>query len=260
MLDKVLNAAIRGGLRNILGGAGRTSGRASSGGLGGALGGALGGGLGGGRGGALGGVVGQTAITAALGMLMRRGGAGRLMKVGGLASLGMMAYQAWQQYQQRAAPQGGQGAAGGANRASLLSAEAFAPAGGDDEPDEAEAQALLAAMIEAAKADGHVDDDERARIEQAMQSADGDANGPAVAAWLAGELKRPADAGAIARLAGGNEALGSKLYLASVIVAGGEGSGTVTSDERQYLDALARALGLPPALQASLDAQAKQLA
>ncbi len=252
MLDKVLNAAIRGGLRNILGGRGQAAGRGPVGGLGSARGGPLGG--------MLGGVMGQTAITAALGMLMRRGGAGRLMKVGGLASLGMMAYQAWQQYQQRAGATGGQHGATstGPNRASLLSPEAFAPAAGNDEPDEAEAEALLAAMIEAAKADGHVDDEERARIEQAMK-ADDDADDARVAAWLAEELKRPVDAGAVARLAGGNEALASKIYLASVIVAGGDGSGTVTAEERQYLDALARALRWPESLQSALEGQAKGL-
>ena len=238
MLNTVINAALRGGLGNLLGG-GRGRGR------GGALG-----------GGALGGAAGQAALAAALGMLLRRGGGGRLLKVGGVAALGMMAYKAWQEYQARqaSAPAAASGK-GGALQGKTFNAP---PADtNDDTTNEADEQALLAAMIAAAKSDGHVDDNERAQIEQALRGADGQAADPALLAWLDAELKRPLDAAAIARPAAGDPELASKLYLASVIVAG---IGNVSAGEQAWLDALARELGLPAELQASLRAQAAQLA
>lgn len=228
MLDTVINAALRGGLGNILGG-GR--------------------GRGGSAGGALGGVAGQAALAAALGMLLRRGGAGRLVKVGGVAALGMMAYKAWQEYQAR------QAGSAAADPSTGMQGKAFAPPAAADAPNEAHEQALLAAMIAAAKADGHVDDNERAQIEQALR-ADGQAGDPALLAWFDAELKRPLDAAAIARPAAGDAELASKLYLASVIVAG---IGNVSAGEQAWLDALARELRLPEELQASLRAQAAQL-
>ena len=82
MLNTVLNSVLRSGVTSILGGA-RSSVRGA------------------GSGGGLGGMAGQAALTAALGMLLRRGGGGRLLKVGGAAALGMMAYKAWQDYQAR---------------------------------------------------------------------------------------------------------------------------------------------------------------
>ncbi len=232
MLDKVINAAIRGGLRNVLKGAGV---------------GARGGG------GALGGMAGQAALAAAVGMLMRRGGAGRLVKVGGIAALGMMAYKAWEEYQARQ----GTGAAGGGKPAAAGVDKAAAPANADDEPNDAHEQALLVAMIAAAKADGHVDDHERAQIEQVLRDAGGDA--AALLAWFDAELKRPLDAAAVAQPAANEPELASRIYLASAIVVGGN-DGKVTDSEQAWLDALERALRLPDGLAASLRKQAEQLA
>jgi uncharacterized membrane protein YebE (DUF533 family) len=232
MLDKVINAAIRGGLSNVLKGAG-VGGRRGSGG-------------------ALGGVAGQAALAAAVGMLLRRGGAGRLVKVGGVAALGMMAYKAWQEYQAR---QGGGGAVPGtmAGKASVPSA----PTNADDDTGDAQQQALLVAMIAAAKSDGHVDDQERAQIEQVLREAGGDAAD--VLAWFDAELKRPLDAAAVAQPAANDPDLASKIYLASAIVVGG-GDGQVTAPEQAWLDSLGRALRLPDGLAASLRKQAEQLA
>ncbi len=231
MLNTVITAALRGGLGKVLGGGGARGGSA------------------------MGGAVGQAAVVAALGMLLRRGGAGRLVKVGGMAALGMMAYKAWQEYQAR---QAGSSAAA-ANTGTGMQGKAFtAPRA--DAPNEAHEQALLAAMIAAAKADGHVDDNERAQIEQALRTSDGQAGDPALLEWLDAQLKQPLNAAAIARPAVGDPELASKLYLASVIVAGGGGGGGgVSVEEQAWLDALARELGLPGELTASLRAQAAQL-
>ncbi len=230
MLNSVITAALRGGLGKVLG-------------AGGAPGGAMGG--------AMGGAVGQAAVVAALGMLLRRGGAGRLMKVGGMAALGMMAYKSWQAYQARQAGSSAAAATTG------VQGKAFA-APSADAPNEAHEQALLAAMIAAAKADGHVDDNERAQIEQALRTSDGQPGDPALLAWLDVQLKQPLNAAAIARPAVGDLELASKLYLASVIVAGG-GGGNVSAEEQAWLDALARELGLPEELKVSLRTQAAQI-
>jgi uncharacterized membrane protein YebE (DUF533 family) len=232
MLNTVLNAALRGGLTNILGGTGRRGARG---------------------GGALGGMAGQAALAAALGMLLRRGGGGRLLKVGGVAALGMMAYKAWQEYQARQGAQAGAGQAGTPG----MQTKAFDAPSADVAPNEAHEQALVVAMIAAAKADGHVDDNERAQIEQALRQAEGEASDPGLLVWLDAELKRPLDAAAVARPAQNDPELASKLYLASVIVAG---IGNVSAGEQAWLDALARELGLPDELKASLQAQAAQLA
>lgn len=228
MLNTLLNTVLRHGLTNILGGA-RGGGAAARSGVGG--------------------LAGQAAITAALGMLMRRGGAGRLLKVGGVAALGMMAYKAWQEHQAR------QGAARtvapGTSAAGAVPTDAALPA-------EGEAQALLVAMIAAAKADGHVDAGERAQIERALADAQGQVADPDLMAWFDAELRRPLDAEAVARAAAGQPALAAQMYLASVIVIG-TAAGPVNPVEQDWLDALGHALQLPQPLRASLHAQAAEL-
>jgi len=224
MLNTVLNSVLRSGLTSILGGA-------------------RGGARGAGTGGGLGGMAGQAALTAALGMLLRRGGGGRLLKVGGAAALGMMAYKAWQDYQAR--------------QGSKAPAQRFAPPDATT-PTDAQEQALLVAMIAAARADGHVDADERAQIEQALAGAQEQPADATLMAWLDAELKRPLDAASVARAAAGQPELASQMYLASVIVVGGA-AGSISASEQAWLDALARELQLPDALRASLHGQAAQV-
>jgi uncharacterized membrane protein YebE (DUF533 family) len=217
-LNKVLNSVLRGGLGSVLGG--------------GARGGAMGG---------LGGLAGPAAASAALGMLL--GGRGnKLLRLGGMAALGMMAYKAWQEYQAKQA--------GGA-----VPPFQQQPPVAQEPPAQAEAhsRALLMAMIAAAKADGHVHDAERAQIEQALKQSD-DAE---LAAWFEQEVKRPLDPAEIARAAGGDGALASEIYLASLMVAQAE-DGRIGFMERSYLDELARQLKLPDGLKATLEAQANQ--
>jgi uncharacterized membrane protein YebE (DUF533 family) len=227
MLSNILGAALRGGLANAFT---RTVGARVGGG-------------------ALGGVAGQAAAAAAIGMLMRKGGASRLVKVGGVAALGMMAYNAWKEHQ---AKQGSGAAAGAASQKQTL-----APSGSEQAVTDAQQQALLVAMIAAAKADGHVDDSERAQIEQVLRG-DGSAESAEVAAWFNAELKRPLDAQAVALPAANDPDLASKLYLISAIVVGGS-DGNVSSSEQAWLDALEKQLRLPQGLAASLRSQAQQM-
>jgi uncharacterized membrane protein YebE (DUF533 family) len=217
-LNSVLNSVLRGGLGSVLGG--------------GARGGAMGG---------LGGLAGPAAASAALGLLL--GGRGnKLLRLGGMAALGMMAYKAWQEYQ---AKQAG-GAVPPFQQQPPATQEAPAQA-------EAHSRALLVAMIAAAKADGHVNDAERAQITQAVKQSD-DAE---VAVWFEQELKRPLDPAEVARAAGGDGALASEIYLASLLTAQAD-DGRIGFMERAYLDELARQLKLPDGLKATLESQAQQ--
>lgn len=111
------------------------------------------------------------------------------------------------------------------------------------------ARALLAAMIAAAKADGHVDDAERQRIDEALQRLDDDAQ---LHRFVAEQLRRPLDPAEVAALATTPE-LAAEVYLASLLVAD-----EASTMERLYLDELARRLGLPQGLKAELEAQVAQ--
>ena len=108
------------------------------------------------------------------------------------------------------------------------------------------ARLLLEAMIFAARADGHIDENEKAHIQEAAarlfpgQSAD---------ALVARSLEQPLDPGALAaRVRNREEAL--DLYRISAMITGGD-----HFMERSYLDALAASLGIGAAEKATLDAQ-----
>ena len=85
-------------------------------------------------------------LVALLGTGIGRKLTGTTLKLGSLAALGTVAYQAFQKWQ-------GQGAEVGAPAAELAGPDA-----------EKRSLALLKAMIAAAKADGHIDEAERASI------------------------------------------------------------------------------------------------
>ncbi len=244
MLNAILGTVLRNGLNGILGGARTGAGAA------GAAGGA-------GLRGALGSTAGQAAIAVAMGMLLKGGGAGRLLKVGGMAALGTMAYKAWQEHQARQA--GGAAADAGA-AAATVAASAMAGQAPNENSNPAHEQAMLVAMIAAAKADGHVDDNERAQIEQALRQAGVQESDPELLKWLDAQIKSPLNAAEVAGPAQGQPELAAKLYLISVIVASGAGTGSISAAEQAWLDTLGRALQLPDEVRASLQRQAAQLA
>jgi uncharacterized membrane protein YebE (DUF533 family) len=101
------------------------------------------------------------------------------------------------------------------------------------------AQALLSAMIAAAKADGHVDDEEQRRILGKLSENGLD---PDEVAFLTRELSAPLDIDKVVKGATTKEEA-VELYAASLVA--------ITADhpaERAYLDMLAARLGLEPAL------------
>ena len=181
-----------------------------------------------GLGGLLGGLLGGGGASAPA-REQARGG----MSLGGLATLGMLAYQAysaWQRQQGQAAPQEPQTV----NR--LMGAEV-----------EEHSQAILRAMIATAKADGRIDTAERQLIEAELARLDAD---PQMQAWLEGEVRSPLDPAQVATAANTPE-MAAEMYLASMLVAGQDEA------ERTYLDELARHLRIEPALRRELEAQVR---
>lgn len=160
--------------------------------------------------------------------------AGTAAAIGGIGALGKVAYDAFQSWQ--------------ANQAQAA-AEPGTPVGtltGDAA--EQRSRALFRAMIAAAKADGHIDDAERAAIRNASIQIGIDDD---TRLMLEAELARPLD---VAEIAAGADspAAAAEIYLASLFV--------IDLDqpaERAYLDQLAAALELQPGLARQLEAKAQ---
>lgn len=223
------------------------SGAGSTGGLGGALGGLLGGGKGGPGGGDLGtllkGAGGGALAAGALGLLLGNKSArklgGQALTYGGLAALGVIAYKAygnWQAQQQQG------GAAQPAHEPQTVDRLPAPQA-------ELHSQAILKALVAAAKADGHVDAKERQLIEEQIGQLAGD---PQLMRWLEAELNKPLDPAEVARAATTPE-MAAEMYIASVLMVDEE-----HFMERAYLEELARQLKLEPGLKAELEAQVRQ--
>ncbi|MFC7737960.1 tellurite resistance TerB family protein [Roseomonas sp. GCM10028921] len=261
----------RGG--GLFGGSGGGIGSLGGGGMGGGLG---GGGLGGGLGGMLGGGLGTAAAGGLLGSLLgggrRRRGGGGLMQMGGMAVLGTLAYRAWKQFQEsQGVPEQARGGAAAPSApptsgpwAGATSPAAGAPVGarGDvpdpnefaqEEMEAADGQpfglSVIKAMVSAAKADGHMDADERNRIFGEVEKLGLDAEAKS---FVFQAMDAPTDPIAIAALAR-TDAQKAEIYMASRLVAEPD-----TAAERAYLDALAHRLGLAAGLRQSLDAQADE--
>jgi uncharacterized membrane protein YebE (DUF533 family) len=111
--------------------------------------------------------------------------------------------------------------------------------------------ALLRAMIAAAKADGHVDEEERRKIHKGIEQLGLDT---ASSRLLESELDRPVDPAEVAKGADSPEAA-AEIYLASLIAIDVD-----NWQERAYLGELARQLGLAPDLVEQLEQQVQALA
>src|SRR5690606_18961515 len=104
-------------------------------------------------------------------------------------------------------------------------------------------QAILRALIGAAKADGHIDERERGLIDGELAKLGTD---PALVRWFDQELRKPLDPADVASAATTPE-MAAEMYVASVLM--------VDEDsfmERAYLQELARQLRLEPGLVAEL--------
>jgi uncharacterized membrane protein YebE (DUF533 family) len=110
------------------------------------------------------------------------------------------------------------------------------PANADEEQAlESEAMVILKAMVNAAKADGQIDDGEQQRILGKLQEAGADAE---ARAFVQAEMRRPLDLEGLLREIP-NTQMAAEVYAASLLAIEVD-----TPAERQYLRQLAQGLGL----------------
>jgi uncharacterized membrane protein YebE (DUF533 family) len=230
ILGAVTQSGLRGGsstdrLRNSMGG--WASGQGSGGGaLGGRLGEILnqaGRAVGGNRNLAIGGLGALAGVL--LGGRRGLGGAVRGGLGGGvMALLGAMAYQSLK------------------NRGGQIGRVPLGLAAPQTEAERAElarnSELVLKAMINAAKADGRVEQSEIQRILGRVQESGADAQ---ALEFLAAELKKPMETAVLVEAARGKLELAAQLYSASLLAIEVD-----TPEEKQYLQELASALGLEP--------------
>lgn len=228
--DKLGGLLGGGGLGGALGGgqagghaAGGSGGQGAAGGLGSLLSGFGGGALSGG------------AVGLLLGNKRLRKSGGKIVMYGGMAALGVLAYKAYGNWQRQQ---------GQTNAPEPQTMDRLPPAQAEQH-----SAAVLSAMIAAAKADGHIGDDERQALEGELTKL---SDTPADRQWLQAELSRPLDPATVARLAETPE-MAAEMYIASLLVVDEE-----SYMERAYLDELARQLKIEPSLKAQLEAQVSQ--
>ena len=169
---------------------------------------------------------------------------GSALKLGSVAAIGTLAWKVYQEHQAKQQAQAPAAAAGAPQTLPSVPGFAALPA-----PQlELHSQAMLKAMIAAAKADGHMDERERSLVETELARLDAD---PGVRQWVEAELRRPVEPAEVATAAKTPE-IADEIYLASALVVD-----QTTTMERAYLDELARQLKLDAGLKAALEAKAK---
>ncbi|WP_375590497.1 tellurite resistance TerB family protein [Hoeflea alexandrii] len=157
---------------------------------------------------------------------------GSALKLGGMAAIAGLGYQAWKNYQAGKTPVEG---------AAAQQPEMLAPPADSDfsaEParvDSDFALSLIRIMIAAARADGHVDDAERARIHDKLALS---GLGEDAIAFLDDELSKPVDMDGILASAS-TEVQKIEMFTAARLAIDPD-----TRAERGFLDLLAGRLGL----------------
>jgi uncharacterized membrane protein YebE (DUF533 family) len=195
---------------------------------------ASGAGLGGLLSGAGGGALAAGAMGLLLGNKKARKVGGKVAIYGGLAALGVLAYKAYGNWQAQ------QGSAPNTEPQTLDRLPAAQV--------EQHSQAILKALVAAAKADGHIDERERTLIEAEFTRLDNDQE---LRHWLHAELNKPLDPADVARAARTPE-MAAEMYIASVMLVDEE-----SFMEKSYLDELARQLKLEPGLKTELEKQVR---
>ena len=149
------------------------------------------------------------------------------LKVGGAAALGALAYKVYNDWQSK-------------QSTPATSNEQF------DHRQPIHNQLIIKAMIAAAKADGHVDNDEMAQIESAIEQSGADQE---LRELIHQELNKPLDPTQIARLASTPQQA-TEVYLASLLVVDDQ-----NFMEKAYLQELAKQLQLAPEVIQQLEIQ-----
>jgi uncharacterized membrane protein YebE (DUF533 family) len=189
--------------------------------------------------GLLGGLAGGAVSGALMSNKKVRKSAGTLLKVGGVAALGTMAWKAYQGYQNSQAQQSPGGAAPAGSGWQNLSQRDFdlEPAA---TPSIQSPQVLLVkAMIAAACADGHLDAQERERVMTRVQQM---SLAPDEKALIFDALQAPPTMAAICEQVHSPE-LAAEVYLSSLLAVERQ-----RPEAQLYLDALAFRLDLPQGL------------
>ncbi len=181
---------------------------------------------------------------AAAGLLLTGTGrdiAGGALKYGGIAALGALAYHAWQKNKEAKAGDGASQAEMPAQLPPAPEGSGYVPS--DEGEREALAKLLITAMVTAAKADGHIDEEEQ----QAMLAhGENLALSPQEQSLLFAEMGKPFDMEPVVAGATTPE-IATEVYAASVVAVG-----TPSPAESAYLRTLASRLKLPDEVVGSL--------
>lgn len=214
-----------------------------------AVSGVTGSGTGSGFGGGLaGGALAGGAMALLLGNKKARKLGGKALTYGGVAALGGLAYMAYRNYKtvQSGAPQASTQQPTPVPDVRQIEAppadSGFDPAGPDAKGGEFRL-GLIQAMIAAAKADGHIDAQEQAAINEQIAALN---LSSAEKGFLFDAMQAESDPLSIAALAK-DEAQAAELYLASLLAMDPD-----TPEEQRYLERLGDALRLPMALRTEL--------
>ncbi len=189
------------------------------------------------------------ALTGALASKKGRKTAATLLKVGGIAAVGGLAWKAYQNYQQRPVGAGSRGAPGYAAAQpdwQRLERDRFEALGAKRPDSLSDGMIVIRAMIAAATADGHMDGEEQSRI---FAEAERLELSPSDKALLFDELRNPASLDDLVSQIDRAE-LAVEVYAASVLAI----DETLPAG-RAYLDLLAERLELPQELVQSLHAE-----
>lgn len=168
---------------------------------------------------------------------------GSALKLGGIAAVGALAYKAYQDWQ------AGKSVAGTGQPSTARDVPALPPPSGtpfnpaDEAGQQSLARSLLRAMIAAAKADGHIDAQEQARV---FAEIDRLGLGADDKAFVINELRAKLDIDAVAAGATTPE-LAAEIYAASLLAIDPDNAA-----ERGYLAMLAGRLNLDDKLVAHL--------
>ncbi|WP_227545929.1 tellurite resistance TerB family protein [Marinobacter fonticola] len=176
------------------------------------------------------------ALGAMVGSKRGRKMGGSTLKYGALAGIGMLAWKAYQSYQANASSDAPANEARQGQPLEQLQGQA----------QERRGLEILQAMIMAARADGHIDADERALLTQEIEKLGPDDE---LHAWIQQQFDAPLDAAILAKNADSPQA-SREIYLVSAAIIDEQ-----NSMERAWLDQLARALDLPPEMTRELDRQ-----
>ncbi len=154
---------------------------------------------------------------------------GGAIKLGGLAAIGGLAYKTYRDWQT------GNPSNGSTTEVEEVELESVS---------EDHGRLILSAMIAAAKADGHIDDNERTGLQNYIDRI---GESPELSEFVERELSKPLDPGDIASQVNSQE-VAAEVYLASLLIIDQE-----NFMAKSYLEGLAKALALPPELVASLN-------